>query len=128
MANLIFPVTVQDMIAFAERLKALREMRKLTQVRLAEMIGTNARGYNRWERGTALPQIDTVLKLADVLNVSLDELMGRTTTMNEPTVHNQELYALLREVDALPDAEQQALIILMDSLVKRAKIDKVLAK
>jgi transcriptional regulator with XRE-family HTH domain len=127
MSNFVSPFTVQDMVAFAERLKTLREMRKLTQVRLAEMVGVNARGYNRWERGNALPQLDTLIRLADVLNVSLDELAGRTTTMQEPTVHNQKLYSLLQEVDALPDAEQQALIILMDSLVKRAKIDRVLA-
>jgi transcriptional regulator with XRE-family HTH domain len=127
MTNFVFPFTVQDMIAFAERLKNLRSMRKLTQVRLAEMVGVNARGYNRWERGTALPQLDTLIRLADVLNVSLDELAGRTATVQAPTVHNQKLYALLQEVDALPDAEQQALIILMDSLVKRSKIDRVLA-
>ncbi len=127
MASIVFQVTVQDMTAFAERLKALRESRKLTQTRLAELIGTNSRAYNRWERGTFIPQLDTLMKIADVLNVTLDELAGRTTTVQEPAVHNPKLHALLQDVDALPDADQQALIILMDSLVKRAKMDRVLA-
>jgi transcriptional regulator with XRE-family HTH domain len=126
MASIVFKVTVQDMAAFADRLKTLRESRKLTQVRLAELIGVNPRAYNRWERGGFIPQLDTLMKMADVLNVTLDELTGRTTTIHEPAVHNAKLYALLQEVDALPDVDQQALIILMDSLVKRAKMDRVL--
>jgi len=127
MDRIVFQVTVQDMAAFAERLKTLRESRKLTQTRLAELIGVNSRAYNRWERGTFVPQLDTLVKIADVLDVTLDELTGRTTTVREPAVHNARLHALLREVDALPDVDQQALIILMDSLVKRAKMDRVLA-
>ncbi|CUI02844.1 RstR phage-related transcriptional repressor [Janthinobacterium sp. CG23_2] len=127
MASIVFQITAQDMAAFAERLKTLRESRKLTQVRLAELIGANSRAYNRWERGSFIPQLDTLMKIADALNVTLDELTGRTTTVHEPSVHNAKLYALLKEVDALPDVDQQALIILMDSLVKRAKMDRVLA-
>lgn len=127
MATIVFPLVVQDMAAFAERLKTLRESRQLTQARLAELIGVNARAYNRWERGNFVPQLDTLIKIADVLNVTLDELTGRTAAVQEPLVHNPRLHALLRQVDALPDADQQALVILMDSLVKRAKMDRVLA-
>lgn len=127
MTSIVSHITVQDMAAVAERLKTLRESRKLTQTRLAELIGVNSRAYNRWERGNFVPQLDTLIKIADILNVTLDELTGRTTAVQEPAVHNQKLYALLQEVDTLPDADQQALIILMDSLVKRAKMDRVLA-
>ena len=116
-----------DMAAFSERLKALRSARKLTQTRLAELIGVNPRAYNRWERGTFVPQLDTLIKIADILNVTLDELTGRSTAVQEPAVHNAKLHALLKEVDGLPDEDQQALVILMDSLIKRAKIDRVLA-
>jgi transcriptional regulator with XRE-family HTH domain len=126
MASIVLKVTVQDMAAFSARLKTLRESRKLTQTRLAELIGVNSRAYNRWERGNFVPQLDTLIKIADVLNVTLDELTGRTTTIHEPTVHNPKLYALLQEVDVLPDSDQQALVILMDSLVKRAKMNQVL--
>ncbi|MGQ5525670.1 helix-turn-helix domain-containing protein [Chitinimonas sp. PSY-7] len=127
MPTISLPLVVLDMVAFAERLRTLREARKLTQARLAELIGTNPRAYNRWERGSFVPQLETIIKIADVLNVTLDELTGRVSTVNEPAVHNPKLYALLHEVDALPDEDQQALVILMDSLVKRAKINRVMA-
>lgn len=127
MAGIIKHYTVQDMATFAERLKTLREERKLTQVRLAELIGVNPRAYNRWERGNFVPQLDTLIKIADALNVSLDELTGRVQVVQEPTVHNPKLHALLKDVDRLPDEDQQALVILMDSLVKRSKIDQLMA-
>lgn len=116
-----------DMTLFAERLRSVRKARKITQARLAQILEANPRVYNRWERGTATPQLDTLMKIADVLNVSLDELTGRAQDSQQPAVHNPKLHALLKEVDGLPDEDQQALIILMDSLIKRAKIDRVLA-
>jgi transcriptional regulator with XRE-family HTH domain len=116
-----------DMSLFAERLRSVRKARKITQARLAQILEANPRVYNRWERGTATPQLDTLMKIADALNVSLDELTGRAQDAQQPAVHNPKLHALLKEVDGLPDEDQQALIILMDSLIKRAKIDRVLA-
>ncbi len=115
------------MSLFAERLRSVRKARKITQARLAQILEANPRVYNRWERGTATPQLDTLMKIADALNVSLDELTGRAQDAQQPAVHNPKLHALLKEVDGLPDEDQQALIILMDSLIKRAKIDRVLA-
>lgn len=115
-----------DMSVFSERLKALREARKLTQARLAELLEADPRVYNRWERGIATPQLDTVVKIANILQVSLDELAGMKAVSSEPLVHNPRLRELLKDVDGLPDEDQQALIILMDSLVKRSKISRVM--
>jgi transcriptional regulator with XRE-family HTH domain len=127
MSSIMFSMKGLDMTIFADRLKVLREERKLTQTRLAELIGVGARAYNRWERGNFVPQLETLIKIADVLNITLDELTGRTKDTKAPAVRNPKLHGLLEEVDKLPDEDQQALIILMDSLVKRAQINRVLA-
>ncbi|HET8707863.1 MAG TPA: helix-turn-helix transcriptional regulator [Pseudomonadales bacterium] len=127
MPSIPFSLVVLDMTAFSQRLKELREARRLTQARLAELIGVNPRAYNRWERGNFVPQLDTLIKIGDVLNVTLDELSGRATSVQTPAVHNPKLYALLQEVDTLSDEDQQALVILMDSLVKRAKMNRISA-
>ncbi len=74
-----------------------------------------------------MPQLDTLIKIADVLNITLDELTGRSKDIQAPAVHNPKLHSLLQEVDKLPDEDQQALVILMDSLVKRAQMNRVLA-
>lgn len=115
------------MSAFAERLRNLREQRKLTQTRLAELLAVSPRVYNRWERGVATPHFDTVVKLADILQVSLDELAGRAEGVAEPLIRNHRLHVLCEQADRLPDEDQRALIVLMDSLIKRAKFERVLA-
>lgn len=122
------PFALWPMSALADRLKQLREKRALTQARLAELLGISARVYNRWENGVATPHFDTVVKIADILEVSLDELAGRAEALQEPAIHNHKLHELYKKVDLLPDADQQALIILLDSLVARATMDKLLGE
>ena len=76
----------------------------------------------------ATPHFDTVVRIADILEVSLDELAGRSEAHDEPVIHNQKLHELYKRVNELPDTDQQALIILLDSLVARANLDKVVGR
>ena len=114
-----------DMADFAERLRELRTQRQLTQSRVAELVGVGLRVYHRWERGGAAPHFETLCKLADVLSVSLDELAGRQQPKDEGRIRNAELHQLVQEVDTLRDDEQQALILVIDSMVKRAKLHRM---
>ncbi len=91
MTTYSFPFTWVDMSVFAERLRLLREARQITQTRLASLLEVDPRVYNRWERGTATPQFDTVVRIADILQISLDELAGRSAAITEPKIHNTEL-------------------------------------
>ena len=112
---------------FAKRLKELRESRGFNQVKIAEKVGVIPRVYNRWERGTATPRVETLVTLADILDVTLDELIGREKIENvEFKVRNPKLYSLYRQIDVLSDEDQQALIILLDSLIKRSQMGKLL--
>jgi transcriptional regulator with XRE-family HTH domain len=117
-----------NMIEFAERLRALRESRQLTQVRLAELVGVDPRAYNRWERGTIAPHLDTLVRIADVLQVSLDELVGRKPVSTEVRIRNHILDSLWQQADTLPDASQQALVLVIDGMVKQAQMEKVIGK
>ena len=117
-----------DMAVFAERLRLLRQARNITQARLAELVGVSARVYNRWEKGGHVPHFDTIVKLADILQVSLDELAGRKEPSPEPKLRNYELQRLCQQCDELPDEDQQALIVMMDSLVKKSHMIRVMGK
>jgi transcriptional regulator with XRE-family HTH domain len=127
MIDHVRPLPEVDMENFPETLRALREARGLTQVRLAELLEVSPRVYNRWETGGAAPRLDTLVKIADLLSVTLDELVGRTEPTSEVVIQNPRLHALYREINRLSDEDQQALVILLDSLVKRSRMDKVLA-
>jgi transcriptional regulator with XRE-family HTH domain len=113
------------MTKFNGRLKLLREARNMTQVRLAKLVGVDPKVYNRWERGFVMPKFEGIVKLADILQVSLDELVGRTAISNETKIRNYELHQLCQQADTFADADQQALIQILDGLVKKTQLSKM---
>ncbi len=67
-----------------------------------------------------------MIKLADILQISLDELVGRVTPTVEIKIRNFELHQLCQQADNLPDVDQQALIQVMDGLMKKAKFNQMM--
>lgn len=63
---------------FNERLKMLREETGYTQEKAAAAIGIPLRSYHRMETDGAKTHYDTLIKIADCYEVSVDWLMGRT--------------------------------------------------
>jgi transcriptional regulator with XRE-family HTH domain len=116
-----------DMEQFAARLREAREARQMTQARLAELLNVDRRVYNRWERSASLPQLDAVVRIAQVLQTSVDALVGLEPP-TEPRIHNPKLHALYEQMDSLSDEDQQALIVLMDSLVKRSQMTRLMTR
>ena len=73
------------------------------------------------------PPFDTIVRLADT-GVSLDEIAGRRDVSSESTIKNPELNCLCRKVDQLSDDGQKALMIVLDSLVNRSRVSRVMAE
>jgi hypothetical protein len=69
-----------------------------------------------------------VVKIADVLGVTLDELAGRKNVSAEGQIHNPELHRLYKKVDQLSDEDQKALVVVLDSLVKRSRVRRVMTE
>lgn len=73
------------MTRFGERIKASRERKKRfeskwTQEYVATKVGVARTTYTAYENGTKEPTIETINKLADLLEVTTDYLMGRSDT------------------------------------------------
>lgn len=68
---------------FGERLKKLREERKIPATQLAKKIGISPQTIYQWEWGVSEPRLSYLVWLADALKISLDELVGRTVPSNE---------------------------------------------
>lgn len=64
------------MAQFGENLKKAREKSGITQQELAEKIFVTRQTVSRWECGNRLPDLITTKKLAEILNVSIDELLS----------------------------------------------------
>lgn len=60
---------------FNERLRELRMQSPLKQKEVADYLGVSAITMRQYEQGTREPNIEKILKLAVIFNVSLDDLM-----------------------------------------------------
>ena len=65
-------------MVFNERLRALRKERGMTQAEVAEKISIAYRNYQRLEANGNTPHFSNLVQLADLFDVSMDYLAGRT--------------------------------------------------
>ena len=63
-------------IKLADRLVALRKENGYSQEVLAEKLGLSRQSISKWERAEASPDTDNLIALAQVYNMTLDELLG----------------------------------------------------
>jgi transcriptional regulator with XRE-family HTH domain len=66
-------------MTIGEHIMMLRKKKKLSQSDLGKSIGTSGDIIGRYERGIITPSIDVIMKIADVLQVSIDFLVGKTS-------------------------------------------------
>lgn len=60
----------------AKNLASLRKNKKITQSELAEMFGYSDKAISKWENGETLPDIETLYRLCQFYNISLDFLVS----------------------------------------------------
>ena len=64
---------------YADCIRFYRMKQGLSQQMLGEMLGVSSVAVGKWERGQTQPDIPTLLKMADIFHVSIDDLCGRQT-------------------------------------------------
>lgn len=62
---------------FATRLNSIRKHRGFTAQSMADQLGMALRSYQFYEGGKRSPSLDTLVKIADILDVSTDYLLCR---------------------------------------------------
>lgn len=69
---------MKELYSLAKNLKELRNIYGYSQIEIAEKLGITYQSYQAYERGTGAPNFKNFIKLADIYDVSLDYLIGRT--------------------------------------------------
>lgn len=116
-------------MAFAVRLKELRKQAHLTQVEFAKRLGIGQSSYADWERGKKKPTQENLVKIAQVLNVSIDYLVGNSDEhLKEDELDNVEL--LFRMNSNGLTEEEKAIFKkeLIEFMEKRKKAFKKISK
>ena len=101
-------------------LKVLRQEKGISQQQLADVILVSQQSINKYENHNVEPDIETLIKIADFFNVSLDYLVGRTDIreMVEKTktsdLSDSEAYMVSR-YRKLSDKQKKCIITLAES-------------
>ena len=103
---------------FKERLRTAREKSGLSQAELAKKIGYAPTTYRNYENTTREPNFDTLKKIASILNVSTDYLLGMD---NNSQLHNSSLMAAISK---LPEEDIPLLYDYVNYLIFRAHTRK----
>lgn len=104
------------------KLREIRTARGYTQKQIADMIGVSSVSLSNYERGAQMPDLEVLKRIADVLCVTTDELLGYNANVNETDevwafreqMKNNPSYRLLfRAADkAKPEALRAATAVL----------------
>ncbi len=91
------------MDTLGQQIKCYRENRNLKQQQLAKLIGVERGTLSAYENDLRKPSYAVLIRIAEVLNVSIDSLMGRCTKrhIDVSQLTNQDIELILTLVDRL---------------------------
>ncbi|OGQ83964.1 MAG: hypothetical protein A2289_17670 [Deltaproteobacteria bacterium RIFOXYA12_FULL_58_15] len=107
--------------SLGQRLARLRKARGLTQTDLAEKVGVSQPNISEYERDTFRPNSDTLLIIAQVLNVSADELLGHRVSAKETPPVSRKIMRRMEQIEKLPTTTQRTLLKTIDTFLKGAQ-------
>lgn len=77
------------MMSLGETIYRLRTEKSLSQGDLAEMLEVSRQSISKWENNSAVPDLEKIIRLSEIFEVSLDELVkGEETPRRTATVNN----------------------------------------
>lgn len=103
--------------AIGRRIKAAREKKRLTQEQLAEYVDLSPMHVSVIERGVKLPKLETLINIANVLDVSADVLL-QDVVNNQIKLCASEASEL---VSQLPREDQKRVLAALRSFVESTK-------
>ena len=104
-----------DAIAVGRRIKAAREVKHMTQEKLAETIDLSTDHISVIERGVKAPKLETFVAIANVLGVSADALLFDVIDHASDSVSSE----LSESLSALPKADQKRILNAIRALLDK---------
>lgn len=105
-----------------ERIKELRKEAGWSQGELAERVGTDARQVSRYENGRITPSLDVLVRIAEVLNISIDYLV--VEGIGRRALHGLDhgLGERLEAIGELGDDDRSSLLNVIDALITKSRV------
>ncbi len=109
---------------FGIRLRNIRNSKGFTQEQLAEITGISRRMICHYETMVKRPSLDKVTKIANALNVRIEELLEQDNISHTKSKKNIEFISFkvmrkARLIERLPPKDQKVIFGLIDSLAEK---------
>lgn len=117
-----------DKTVFGNRLRKLRKDKLINQPELSGVINVCPSNISYYEQGKSLPSVETLERIADFFNVSIDYLLGRSDVKNpeENKVITKAFHNI--DVDGLPDEAIEEVEKYVELIKLKYKSDRRLKK
>lgn len=110
------------MIYTGSKLAEARKAKDMTQMELADKLGISFQAVSSWERGNSMPDISKLPELAQILDITIDELLGKSAPLIDSVIAgNAENY--IEENDVSVDE-----IIEAAPIMKPSQTENIAAK
>ncbi len=106
---------------FSNRLVKFRKLRGYTQQAIADKIVLHVNQIKRYEAGTAQPTLETLVRLAKALRLSLDELVFDESE-SQPSA---QMKRLVDSVERLSEGEQSIIRELIDGMIIKYEVKRL---
>jgi len=80
-----------------ERIKSLREEKKITQQELAQYLGVSQKTISNYEKEERSPDPETLRKIADYFDVTVDYLLGRSNNRKLTRRDERDIEKIIEE-------------------------------
>lgn len=111
---------------FSKRLRILRENKGYNQEKLANMCGLSTSTIGMYEQGRRQPDNDTLVKLADIFDVSTDYLLGKTEVKKYEKPYEDDLEKVLfSKAKELTAEEKKAVLNIIKAIKKDVDDGKI---
>lgn len=87
------------MQTIGKRLAEIRKSKKLKQMELAERLNVSQQVISNIERGVTTPDIEQLKKIADIYNISLDQLVGREFFCDDADDVERKILSYIKQMD-----------------------------
>ena len=102
------------------RITTLRKVKKMSQEKLANGVGVSREIIGRYERNEVSPSVEVARKIANVLETSLDYLVGGTNK----AAFDKQTVKLIEEIEELDPLVKDKLYFLVNAIIRDSKTSK----
>ncbi|MCI5845165.1 MAG: helix-turn-helix transcriptional regulator [Oscillospiraceae bacterium] len=103
---------------FSDKLRLLRSQAGLSQEGLADKLHVSRQSVSKWESGISFPEIEKLIAISELFDVSIDALL-KETTADALTTENMDRLVLrfLGSSQAMHSISQQLVTIMQDGKI-----------